>query len=324
MVVNNASTDLSSSAATIPGADHHTELIGGRTLHWVSAGGEGSPILLVHGFPETWWTFHRLIPLLAPTHRVIAVDLPGFGDSGTDAGDYTSSAAAEALHQLIVHLRLGPVHLSGQDIGGDTVFRLATGHPEDVLSLIAIETALAGFGLEKLADVAHGGAWHVGAIATPGVADFVFAGRVREYLGGMWFPFMTRNEGAVTMADIDEFTRAYSRPGAWNGPQGLYSSGLGEAEEFRDLVSSGALGVPVLAVDGMGSSSTAAGMRAITDRVTAVLFEDVGHHVALEAPERLAREVLAFTDAVDRSAPGSDTSSSRPGDAHSPGRGNRI
>lgn len=288
--------------ATIPEVEHHTEQIGGRSLHWVSAGTDGSPVLLVHGFPETWWVFHRLIPLLSASHRVVAVDLPGFGGSGNTPGDYSSRAAAETLHLLIDRLGLGPVHLSGQDISGDTVFRLACSHPSDVRSLTAIETLLAGFGFERVADVAQGGVWHVGAIATPGVADFVFTGRVHEYLSDLWFPFMTRVPGAVTAADVAELSRAYSRPRAWNGPQGLYLSALHEGEELRALASSGALQVPVLTVDGMGSSSTAAGMRAVTDRITSAVLDDVGHHVALEAPERLAQVLLAFVHDVDGDA----------------------
>ena len=286
---------------TSPSIQHHTETVHGHRLHWVSAGDTGSPILLLHGFPETWWVFHRLIPLLAASHRVIAVDLPGFGDSGNEPGDYSSAAAAERLHALVDRLGLGAVHLSAQDISGGTAFRLACSHPADVLSLTAIETLLAGFGLERLADVAHGGAWHVGAIATPGVADFVFSGRVHHYLSHMWFPLMTRVPGGVTAADIDEFSRAYSGADAWNGPQGLYSSALHEGEELRDLASSGAFRVPVLAVDGLGTSSTATGMRAVSESVTAVVLDDVGHHVALEAPGRLADAMLAFIQDVDRS-----------------------
>src|SRR4051794_9029170 len=87
--------------ATIAGVEHRLEQVAGRPLHWVSAGTSGSPVLLVHGFPETWWVFHRLIPILATRHRVVAVDLPGFGDSGAQAGDYSSAAAAAALHALV-------------------------------------------------------------------------------------------------------------------------------------------------------------------------------------------------------------------------------
>src|SRR5689334_7405776 len=97
--------------ATVPGATHHVTELNGAGLHHVSAGVGGSPILLVHGWPETWWAFRKLIPILAATHRVIAVDLRGFGDSSAADGDYTEAASAEDLHHLVEHLGLGPVHL---------------------------------------------------------------------------------------------------------------------------------------------------------------------------------------------------------------------
>ena len=113
----------------LPGVEHHTTAVAGTELHYVTAGTAGTPIVLVHGFPETWWTFHKLIPLLAADHHVIAVDLPGIGDSPVEDLDYSSALAAQALHELITDLDLGPVHLAGQDIAGNTVFRLAAMHP---------------------------------------------------------------------------------------------------------------------------------------------------------------------------------------------------
>ena len=134
-------------AATIPEVEHHVVEAGDTTLHYVSAGTQGSPILLVHGFPESWWAFHKVIPLLAGRHRVFAVDLRGFGDSAVAGEDHTSAVAAEDLYRLIRHLGLGPVHLAGQDIASGTLYRLATAHPDVVASLTAVEMGLAGFGL---------------------------------------------------------------------------------------------------------------------------------------------------------------------------------
>src|SRR5690242_18047246 len=102
--------------------DHHHS----NGLHYVSAGSEGAPVLLVHGFPETWWAFSRLIPLLARRHRVYAVDLRGFGDSGPVSADHDSATAAADVGALIEHLGVGPVHLVGQDISGPTTFRVAS------------------------------------------------------------------------------------------------------------------------------------------------------------------------------------------------------
>src|SRR6187549_75718 len=97
---------------------HHTAPLDGVDLHYVSAGTAGSPILLVHGFPESWWAFHKIIPLLAATHRVFAVDLRGFGDSAPATDEFSSATAAEDLHELIAALGVGPVHLAAQDISG--------------------------------------------------------------------------------------------------------------------------------------------------------------------------------------------------------------
>ena len=168
--------------ASLPRVSHHRAHVNGTELHYVTAGTEGSPVLLVHGFPETWWAFRKVIPLLAVSHQVLAVDLRGFGDSANGPGDYDSAASAEDLHQLIEQFGIGPVHLVVQDISGAATFRLAATHPERVHSYTAIEAGLAGFGLETMADVTHGGSWHIGVLAAPGIPELLLAGREREFL----------------------------------------------------------------------------------------------------------------------------------------------
>lgn len=295
-------TPTTPAGATIPGVAHHVTRLNGTELHYVSAGTSGSPILLVHGFPETWWTFHKLIPLLAETHRVYAIDLPGFGDStATHAtATHASTAAAETLHTLLTELDLGPAHITAQDISGSAVFRLATSHPDDVLSFTAIETGLPGFGWEALADVGHGGAWQIGVLAAPGIPEMLLTGREREFIGGFAFPAMTRVTGAITDADIDEFVRAYSRPDGFRGAGRLYRALLSEGDELAALAEASPLTAPVLTVGAGGGGFTHASVsRAVAGPVDAVLLEGVGHYAALEAPERLAEALLAFMSRID-------------------------
>src|SRR5580693_7968074 len=292
--------DVTPAGPGLPGITHHYAEVNGTRLHYVAAGTSGSPVLLVHGFPETWWAFSKLIPLLAASHRVFAVDLRGFGDSGNEPGEYDSKTSAEDLHLLIGQLGVGPVHLTGQDISGATVFRLAVTHPGDVLSLTAIETGLAGFGLEALADVAHGGAWHIGVLAAPGSPEMLLAGREREFIGQYAFPSMTAVPGAVTAADIDDFARTYSRPDGWRGAIGLYRSMLREGPEIRALAESPGLTVPVLAVGAGGGPFTAGTMsQAARSGISSVHLDGVGHYAAMEAPEELAKAVLGFVDGID-------------------------
>ena len=284
-------------AATIPDVTHHEVDVNGTTLHYVSAGTTGSPILLVHGFPETWWAFHKLIPLLAETHRVFAVDLRGFGDSATAPAGFTSADAAEDLHQLIQSLNVGAVHVAAQDIAGGTVFRLAATYPTDLLSFTAIEMGLAGFGLEGFADVTHGGSWHIGVLAAPGITDLLFSGREREILAEWAFPSMTAVSGSITSDDIDEFARTYSRPDGWRGAIGLYRSMLAEGAAIRALAESNPITAPALAIGGFGGPFTAITLGQVaTGTVESVKLDGVGHYVALEAPEALAQAILAFTE----------------------------
>ncbi|WP_426593484.1 alpha/beta fold hydrolase [Cellulomonas sp. McL0617] len=285
--------------ASIPEVTHHHAALDGGDLHYVTAGDAGTPVLLVHGFPESWWAFHKVIPLLAAAHRVVAVDLPGFGDSGTGPGEYTSSAFADSLRQLITHLDLGPVHVTGQDISGTCTFRLAARSPELVRSFTAIETTLPGFGLERLADVAHGGAWHVGFLGAPGIPEMLLVGREREFLTGFAFPAMNGTPGAITEPDVDEFVRVYSRPEGLRGTTGIYGSMLTEGDEIRRLATEHRLSMPVLAVDAGGRDVTSRTMHEVAADVTVATVGGVGHFVAMEAPEALAETLLSFYRELD-------------------------
>ena len=295
--------DHRSTGATLPETTHHFAEVNGTKLHYVASGTHGSPVLLVHGFPETWWTFHKVIPALAKKHRVFAVDLRGFGDSDNAPGAYDSATSAEDLHQLISQLDAGPVHVTGQDISGGTVFRLVTTHPRDVRSFTAIEMGLAGFGLETLADVTHGGSWHIGVLAAPGIPEMLLTGREREFLGEFAFPAMTVVKDAVSPVDIKEFARTYSRPDGWRGASGLYQSMLREAAEVKTLAESPGLRVPLQAIDAGGNPFTIKTLTAAapSQKVRSVVLKGVGHYPSLEAPDKVAKAILDFAGSVDAS-----------------------
>jgi len=192
------------------------------------------------------------------------------------------------------------VHLTGQDISGATVLRLAVTHPDDVLSVTAIEMGLPGFGLEMLADVTHGGTWHIGVLASPGIPEMLLAGREREFLGQFAFPAMSATPGAITETDIDEFVRTYSRPDGWRGAIGLYQSMLREGEDIVALVAARKLSMPLLAIGAGGGEFTCATMTQVgSDPVRSIRLEGVGHYVALEAPDKLAHALLDFFSIVD-------------------------
>lgn len=294
-------TEITPVGATIPDVTHHLAEINGTQLHYVSAGTTGSPILLVHGWPETWWAFRKLIPLLAKTHRVYAVDLRGFGDSGNADIGWAEQVAAEDLHHLVQHLAVGAVHVLVQDISGGVGFTFAATHPDDVLSFTAIESTLAGFGLEMLADVNAHGSWHVGFLGAPGIPSLLLPGHERTLLAEWAYPMMNGTEGAVTDADLDEFVRTYSREGGWRGTESLYRAIFTDDGATKALAEAHPIGVPVLAVDGANNPFTSTSFRAVSaGEYSSVHIEGVGHLVAQEAPEELAAAVLEFVAGVDK------------------------
>ncbi|WP_236795655.1 alpha/beta fold hydrolase [Amycolatopsis sp. GM8] len=289
--------------ATIPEVTHEYSTLNGARLHYVRAGESGSPVLLVHGFPETWWAFHKLIPLLAARHRVFAVDLRGFGESSNDEGHYDSATSAEDLRCLIDALGLGPVHLTGQDLSGPVTDRLAAKGREYVRSYAPIETGITGFGLEKFMDVTKGGAWHFGFFAAPGIADMVLPGHEREFLTQYAYEGFTEIKGAIGEPDIDEFIRTYSRPDGFRGTTGLYASMLREADEMRALAER-PLETPILAVGTLGNRGhgdlTVKTMKQVARDVRSVMIPESGHFVAMEVPDRLAGELLPFFADADQ------------------------
>lgn len=281
---------------------HETAEVNGTRLHYVTAGDEGTPVLLVHGFPETWWAFHKLIPLLAGRHRVYAVDLRGFGDSAVAEDNYSSAVAAEDLHALVEHLSLGPTHVVGQDISGGVVYRLAATHPRDVIRLTAIESALAGFGAERLVDVTRGGAWYIGALAAPRVAGLLFEKQARAFIGEYLYPLYGVPSTAVTTEDVDEFARTYGRPGGFSGAAGLYRAMITEGEDLHTLARDKPLEMPLTTIGSRGGGFTYSAFRSVTSgEVTAFQMDGVGHYVAQEAPQPLADRLLEVFAANSRS-----------------------
>ena len=215
------------------------------------------------------------------------------------------------------------MHVVGQDVSGGAVYRLAATHPENVISLTAIESALAGFGAERLADVTRGGAWYIGALAAPGVASLLFEKEARAFVGEYLYPLYGVPPTAVSPEDVTEFARTYGRPGGFSGAAGLYRAMLTEGEELRALAQYKPLQMPVTTIGSRGGGFTYAAFRGITaQEVTAIQLDGVGHYVAQEAPHLLADRLL---EVLATSAPSSLNETPLPGshpdDVREPGFG---
>ena len=117
---------------------HHMASVNGIQLHYV-IGGHGDPVVLLHGWPETWYEWHHVMPALAKNYTVIAPDLRGLGDSSKPPTGYDGKTVAEDIHQLVTQLGFKTIFLVGHDIGTQVAYSYAAAHPTEVKKLAVME-----------------------------------------------------------------------------------------------------------------------------------------------------------------------------------------
>ena len=104
---------------------HHTTTVNGIQLHYV-IGGQGDPVVLLHGWPETWYEWRHVMPALAKNYTVIAPDLRGHGDSSKPPTGYDGKTLAEDIYQLVTKLGYKSIFLVGHDVGGPSCLSLCS------------------------------------------------------------------------------------------------------------------------------------------------------------------------------------------------------
>ena len=121
----------------VPGVRHEYVQAGDVKLH-VACAGEGEPLLLVHGWPQNWWAWRKVIPDLARDHEVICPDLRGFGWSDAPPGDYDMETLAGDLLALLDARGLERVRMVGHDWGGFAGFLACLRAPERFERYVAL------------------------------------------------------------------------------------------------------------------------------------------------------------------------------------------
>jgi pimeloyl-ACP methyl ester carboxylesterase len=111
----------------------------GTKLHYAEAGnGQGPTLLLLHGYTDSWQSFRLVIPLLAQTGRVVALDLRGHGDSSAPHGDYSITRMAQDVAAFMDRLGLGIVTLVGHSMGSFVARRVIRDYPDLIDRLVLV------------------------------------------------------------------------------------------------------------------------------------------------------------------------------------------
>lgn len=268
---------------------HHTASVNGINLHYVM-GGEGDPVVLLHGWPLTWRSWRKIMPALAEHYTVIAPDLRGMGDSEKPPTGYDKRTVAQDIYELVHSLGYKSIFLVGHDMGAPVAYTYAAEHPEDVRRLVILDVPMNGFGLDEFARKL--GFWHMGFHQTPELPEKLTAGREREYI--TWF-YQTVTPGAITSEDIEEYVRCYSAPGAMRAGFEHYRAFPVDEQRFQEY-SKNKLPMPVLAVGGefCGGPFPFYSLAQLALNARGGVINNCGHFIADEQPEQLKEQLLSF------------------------------
>ena len=268
----------------------------GNRLHYVM-GGRGDPILLVPGWPQTWYAWRRVMPLLASRYTVVAVDLPGMGDSDKPPDGYDTATVATRLHDLTRAFGWERFHLVGHDVGCWLGYPFAATYPKSLLKLVLIDATVPGLAPAEayaFAPERIGRNWHFFFNALPDLPEALLAGRERLFLSWL-FQAKSFNPAAISRQALDEYVRCYAAPGAWRSANGYYRAYFDNMAQNREHARH-RLQTPVLTVGGdvaLGSMMEPM-LCSVADNVTGLVVANCGHYVPEEAPDELASALLDF------------------------------
>jgi microsomal epoxide hydrolase len=283
----------------LPGFEHRFATVEGTRLHYVEGGRpEGGTIVLLAGYPQSWFAWRKVMPRLGERYRVIAPDLPGQGDSDRPASGYDTQSLATALHALLDKLGAQRYHLAAHDVGAWVAYPYAALYGDEVQKLALLDAGIPGITLPDALPVAPERAWrtwHFAFHAVPDLPERLIAGKERVYLD--WFlRRKTANPQSFSDADIDEYLRVFTKEGGLRAGLAYYRAAGLSARQNRELSTRGKLRMPLLALSAdQGSIPDMAGpLRDYASEVHGATLAHCGHFLPEEQPDAVSKELLSF------------------------------
>jgi len=277
---------------------HHQRTVNGFRMHYVTAG-SGFPLVLLHGWPQSWYEWRKIMPALAERYTIIAPDLRGLGDSEKPMGGYDKRSLATDVRELLRELGHDEVGVIGHDWGGAVAFYLAYDNRELVRRLCILDMipGLARAGDAMPIEMAlkinhvffHGG--------NPDTAAHLvnqdIEGYLRRFLTSLDFNY---RPNVFSAEEIAEYVRVNSIPGSIRAGFQWYASGLRE-DTVNLANATDKLTIPVTA---WGGAAFLGDIRpyweSVAETVSGGAIPECGHFVPEEQPEfviDMAREFFA-------------------------------
>jgi pimeloyl-ACP methyl ester carboxylesterase len=287
---------------TLAGFRQGQVAVPGASIHYV-IGGSGPVLVLLHGWPMTWWEWHTVMPSLAQTHTVVAFDLPGLGASTAPATDgYTAVDTATILHQAVEALGFEDISILSHDLGVNIAYAYAQLFPQTVSKLGVVESALNGFGLEDI----YGNSFHflLNMQPPPTPEDIVNDGEAEVAYLNYLYSF-AENPAAITPFDRLVWYAAYASPANREAGYNYYRA-FPENETYNLAHATPMLTMPVLAIGGDDSFGTFTGQsfEGVASDVHIVVAPNSGHYVPEENPAFLSECANLFFSSATQAPTG--------------------
>jgi pimeloyl-ACP methyl ester carboxylesterase len=264
-------------------------------------GGHGPTLLLLHGYPESWYEWDDILPALARHYTVVAPDLPGAGlsDAPATQADYTKKAMAADIYGLMVKLGLSHhVSIVGHDIGTMVAYSYAAAHPKDVAKLALSEILIPDsslYTLPALNSAKGPGVWWFGLFNEPGTLAYdLLTGKEKVFVTE-FIPLLEVVKNAITPCDLALYAHYLELPGHLQATIDWFSTFPQDVKNDA-VYQKTKLTMPVLAIGGSATlgSAVAAQARNYAANVTGVVIPDTGHWLYEERPAEMTRLLLQF------------------------------
>jgi len=271
--------------------------VNGIRMHYVRTG-EGPFVLLLHGWPQTWYMWRKLIPVLAERFTVIAPDLRGYGLTDKPPSGYDKRTMAADLRALARHCGAERVALVGHDRGARVAHRYALDHPDEVDRIVVLDIVPTREMFLRTDTVLARGYWHWFFHLQPDLPELLVGDRIELYLR-YFFERWTVHRPGVEEA-IPVYVQAYSRPGAlragFDDYRATFPDDIADDDASKDAGER--LRMPLLALWGgtglTGRLPVLDIWREYAEDVRGQAIEDCGHFLPEERPETVNRLVREF------------------------------
>jgi haloacetate dehalogenase len=268
-------------------------------------GGSGSPLLLVHGYPQSHVMWHKVAPLLAERFTVIVPDLRGYGASSKPATDaehlpYSKRAMALDMVEVMAALGFGRFDIVGHDRGGRVTYRLALDHPDRVRRVAVLDILPTLEQFERMDRSSARRAYHWYFLTQPAPFPETLIGKDPDYFLNHSLRSWCGTPGAFTAEALAAYLRAFRDPAVIHATCEDYRAGIGCdcAFDETDRAAGRRISAPLLALWGAPSKSNRRMQMLDVWRSWAsdVRGEplDCGHFIPEEAPEALIAQLLSF------------------------------